>query len=290
MVWRRAITRFAAITVLALAGTAMAFPAKKPENMAMATASERVAEKDWDLLDEPVAASAAPELLLLLQDHDREVRHLALHVLARIGGEPAKKAIAKALEDVDPEIRGSAARLMLDHPDALDAASIYRHLREDEDEYVREHMALVIGLVGDEASIRELKAQAAVEPNRDARHAIGLALARLGDAEGREAYLAQLRDESPATRARAVKDYAYVRDQSALPAIAALVGDRADAINVAPGGHRWYKRVCDVVIDTFHQQLGIAFPFEMTQVKRYSDDELRQGAEILAQYLSQHRR
>jgi HEAT repeat protein len=272
--------------VVVLATTTVANATGNRENGAMAAVLERVTEKDWDLLDESGAfsPSAAPDLLALLENEDREIRHLALHLVVKLGGEPARNGIAKALEDPDREIRGTAARFLLKIPDAVDMTSIHRHLREDVDEYVREHMALVSGIAGKRASISVLKAQQAAETDRDARHAIGLALARLRDAAGREAYLNQLRSESPAIRAQAVKNYPYVRDRGLLPVVTALVHDRDDAVNVAPGGHRWFKRVCDVVIDMFSTQLGVRFPFATNPTRRYSDDEIQQAAQTLARY------
>jgi hypothetical protein len=156
-------------------------------------------------------------------------------------------------------------------------------LKSHEDEYVREHVALVIGKIGGAKSVQAIKEQMAVEIDADAKHAMSIALARMKDEQGTKAFVNRLQSEEPIERVKALEDYLYIRDRTLLPEIAKLISDVRDAKNKAPGGYAYFIRVCDVAVNTLDLVMGHPFPFEIDALKRYSAEELYQAEKIVLQ-------
>lgn len=245
---------------------------------------ERVRQTDRSVLQSPeqIPIEAGEPLLKLLSEDDVDVRELALLCLHYAGGTPARKGIIKSLHDKAETVRSVACRYLSDHADSADLPSLLVQVTSNTDAYVREHVALAIGRLGDAQAAQSLNNQLKQETDPDVQRAIRLALARLGDEPMRQAYLTQLSDDEPAKRVRALEDFLYVRDGKSLRYILPLLDDLRDAKNVAPGGYQYYIRVCDVVVQILDSYLGHPFDFEVQFTKRYNVKELDEAKGVLA--------
>jgi len=245
---------------------------------------QAIRTKDWTVVDPPdrIGPEVAEAILPFLDDEDREARELAVHCLDRAGGERAKQGLLKALRDDYAMARAAAARFLHAHVDQPDLAALLQELESNEDEYVREQLALVVGRIGTEEAIAALGRKMEGEPDTHARHALSLAMARLGDARQVEAYTVRLRSDDVESRVGALEDFEYLAQNQFLPHIRPLLDDGRDGANVAPGGHRYFIRVCDVAVNVLDKVFESPFPFASEQVKRYSDEELAQAKAAFA--------
>lgn len=264
--------------------TASAPATREVPKMSAAQVVARVKAKDWSLVDQAVAIppQAAPDVAGLMTSPDNEVRELATHALNAAGGPQAVEALFKALNDPNDIVRANAARFLHQHATPADAPLLIRNLRTHEDEFVREQAALILGKFNDPAAAKPLNEQHAIETFADARHAMSLALVRLGDAKQAEALVARLKQDDPRGRVDALEDLLYVRDRKFVPDVLALLADKREGKNVGPSHGPYYIRVCDVVINVMDQVLNKPFPFQVQRVKRYSTEELAQANKVLA--------
>jgi HEAT repeat protein len=177
-------------------------------------------------------------------------------------------------------VRSAACKLLLTHFDAKQLPAYISHLKTHADEYVREHVALVIGKIGGKSALAAVKGQAAVEQDADAKHAMSIALVRLKDQQSTTDYTNRLQSPDPAERVKALEDYTYIEERALLPEIAGLLSDERDAKNMAPGGHKYFIRVCDVAVNSLDVVLSHPFPFPIDRLKRYSTEELNQAKQI----------
>jgi hypothetical protein len=269
------------------AGAAISRAAEQPgkgRKMTVEQIVERVRQNDRSVLQSPeqIPTEAGEPLLELLSEDDMDVRELALLSLHYAGGSPARQGIIKSLNDKAEAVRSVACRFLPDHEDSADLPALLHQLTNNADAYVREHVALSIGRLGDAQAARFLNNQLKQETDPDVQRAIRLALARLGDEPMRQEYLARFGDAEPAVRVSALEDFLYVRDEKSLPYIRPLLDDLRDAKNVAPAGHQYYIRVCDVAVQILDAYLGHPFDFDVQLAKRYSIEELDDAKGVLA--------
>jgi hypothetical protein len=245
----------------------------------------RILQKDWDMVEVPgvIPPEAAPEIIKLLDNEDPEIRELTIYSLNASGGEAAKDGFLKALNDENDMVRSAACKALLYNYDAKHLKTYLMHLKSNEDEFVREHVALVIGKIGGPQAVEAIKTQLAVEKDADAKHAMAIALARMKDEQGTKDFEGRLQANDPAERVKALEDYLYIRDRSLLPEVAKLLSDTRDAKNMAPAGHNYFIRVCDVAVNTLDLVLAHPFPFPIDALKRYSAEELYQAEKIVTQ-------
>jgi HEAT repeat protein len=258
--------------------------AKKATPMSTQQIITHILEKDWDMVDVPgaIPPDAAPEIVKLLDNSDPEVRELAIYSLNAAGGEAAKDGFLKALNDESEMVRSAACKSLVYNYDPKYLQAYINHLKSD-DEFVREHVALVIGKIGGPKAVQAIKERLAVEKDADAKHAMSIALARMKDEQGTKDYVSRLTANDPGERVKALEDYLYIRDRSLLPDVAKLLSDTRDAKNMAPAGHEYFIRVCDVAVNTLDLVLGHPFPFQVDSIKRYSAEELYQAQQIVMQ-------
>lgn len=241
----------------------------------------RVTSKDWAVLERPLSEQSADEVVPLVRHADAEVRELAVNALDKIGGAAAKEALFQALSDRSDLVRAFAARALHNHVGAGDLQAVIGQMRKHSDDYVREQMALLLGKMGDKTAVVPLQEQMKAETYPTAQHAQSLALAKLGDAVQRQAYLASLKQSDPVARAAAVEDLLYLRDRALALEARPLLNDKADARNAAPSHGHLMVRVCDITIDVLDKVLDHPFPFPIEYAKRYSESEISAADGVL---------
>lgn len=246
---------------------------------------QRIRAQDWNLLEQParVDPSAAPAIVAVLGDGDRQVRELAIHMLHRAGGPVAKDGIFKALHDEYDIVRAAAARYLHNHCQPDDVGRLVTEMQDNGDEYVREQVALLLGKLGQGTAVEALQQRLEAEDRPHARRAIELALVKLGDATQREAYLQRLRGDQVSARVEAVEELLYLRKRDLAPYVATLLNDFRDGKNVGPSHGPYWIRVCDVAVNVLDDVLDHPFTFEVRGNKRYEPGELREAEAVLRQ-------
>jgi hypothetical protein len=245
--------------------------------------AERVKRKDWTVLDQKgtVGRDAGPALLPLVNDKDPQVRELAVTCLHESGGSSARQGLLQALHDRTDTVRASAARFLRDLYTPEDLPAIRSELGSSKDEFVREQLSLLAGEAGDQASTGLLHERVARDPDAHARHAASIALARLGDAEGRRELIGRLQQGEPKQLAAALRDLPYVNDRGLLVNVRTLLDNTQEAVNAGPSHGPYMIRVCDVAVNVVNEMMGRPFPW-VQPVKRYSPQELSQVKQLLA--------
>jgi HEAT repeat protein len=244
---------------------------------------ELVKQKKRVPLQQPgaVRADAAPALMPLLNDPDPQVRELAVLCLDRAGGAAAAQGLLKALDDRIETISAAAVRGLANHYTAAEIPAIRVQMGRNPNEYVREHLALLLGKTGDASNTPILGARRPVEKDEHAAHAIGLAMARLGDPASKHELSAHLQSGNVAQRVAALQDLPYVNDRSLLAGASPLLDDQRPGLNIGTSHGPYFMRVCDVVVMVAGEMLGRAFSFE-TGRRLYTPEELAEARRVLA--------
>ncbi len=243
-----------------------------------------VQQKQWSIVEAPsgIGPDAGPALLPLLNDKDAEIRELTVWSLDIAGGKSGKDGLFRALQDRTATVRAAAARFLHHHATAADLPLIEKELATNKDEYVREQMALVAGKIGGPQDIPAVGGPKGREKDEHTRHAIDLALARLGDLGSREAYLQALLNDDPLTRSSLIADLPYIHDPKLAPRVAPLLDDVRPGKNVGPSHGPYFIRVCDVTINALDELLVHPFPFTVDPGRRYTPAEITQAKAVLS--------
>jgi HEAT repeat protein len=245
---------------------------------------ERVRNQDWSVLDESAdqQADSVAAVAELSRDGDAGVRDLAVAVLDRLGGPVAQSALLERLRDQDELVRARASRGIRA---PADVRALCAELRENLDEVVRAAVALALGRSADPTAAGALAEARRTEADPDVQRALGLALARLGQAEAQTELASRLNASDPRERANALRDLPYVRVPALARRAIELLYDYADAENVGLSHAPQFIRVCDVAIEVLAAILDNPFPFRVARPFRYDASELDAARTIAAERL-----
>lgn len=251
--------------------------------MATSQIIAQIKNKDWTFTEEAtdIDPAAAPELLPLCDDEDAEIRELALFAINNIPGEEARNCIIKALRDDDINVRSTASRFLRSNYSKEDVEKLHAELSTNDDEFVRESVLLVLGLIGEPSSIKVIEKHAIVEQDAHAAHAVHLAMVRLQDDSHRRQYADRLGDDDPKKRVQALQDFEYIQDRYFLSQIVPLLSDENKGLNVGPSKSKIWLRVCDVAVNILDKVLNHPFDFEVGDVKNYTQQERIDTANIV---------
>jgi hypothetical protein len=277
------------LVALVLSHVLMAMPEppqarREGSRMAPNEVVENVKRKNWDLVEQPglVGPDAVPVLLPLLNDPDTQVRELTVHCLDMAGGPAAVQGLMKALDDRVETVSAAAVRGLARHFRASEVPAMKIQMGRNPNEYVREQLALLLGKTGDPSNLESLASRKPAEKDAGARHAISLAMARLGDSDSKDELRRHLKSNSVDDRVAALGDLPYVNDRSLLVEAAPLLGDLRPGLNIGPSHGRFMIRVCDVMVVVMAEMLGNAFTFK-TDRRRFTPEELAEAKKVLTQ-------
>lgn len=228
-----------------------------------------------------IPPNGAAEITPLLTDEDQEVRELAVAAIDKTTGPEAKQGLFKALADRNEVVRGAAARNLSHHCGPGDVEALVNQLRTHKDEYVREQLALLLGKLGQRPALKPMQERFAVEEWPHTKHALSLALTRLGDPDHRQAYIGRLGQPDPKDRVAALEDLLYLEDKTLAKNVKPLLGDEREGKNVGPSHGPYWIRVCDVAVNVLDVVLGHPFKFEVRGNKRYSPQELNEAKSVI---------
>jgi hypothetical protein len=262
-------------------------PAQGPREgtrMAPNEVVDNVKRKNWDLLEQPgvIGPDAGAALLPLLNDPDAQVRELTVHCLEMAGGPAAVTGLMKALDDRVETVGAAAVRGLARHFGASEVPAMKIEIGRNPNEYVREQLALLLGKTGDVANLPFLATRKPAEKDAHARHAISLAMARLGDSGNKNELRRQLQGNDVADRVAALHDLPYVNDRALLVEAAPLLGDLRPGLNIGPSHGPFFIRVCDVMVIVMGEMLGDVFTFKPER-RRYTPEELAEARRVLSQ-------
>jgi HEAT repeat protein len=252
------------------------------KKMAPSDVVTNVKRKNWDIVEQPgtVGPDAVPALLPLLSDPDNQIRELTVQCLAMAGGPAAVEGLMKALNDRIETISAAAVRGLARHAGPGEVPALTAQMASNNNEYVREQIALLLGRTGDAANIRPLAARKPLEKDAGARHAMSLAMARLGDVPSKDELRGRLRANDAAMRVAALRDLPYVNDRALLADAAPLLADERPGLNIGPSHGPYFIRVCDVVVLVTAEMLGNVFTFEVSR-RRFTPEELAAARKVL---------
>ncbi len=256
---------------------------QEAEKMPTEKTIELIKQKNKTVVSQKVKVSpeVAQSIVQLMQHEDYKVRRIALQVLNNNPGEATRVAVIQGLRDENINVRSLAGRMLLTHYNKQELPVLTKELSANNDEFVREHIALALGKIEDQSAINALKIQNAKETNPEAKHAMHLALTRLKDPESQKHYIQRLQQADPKELAIAIQDFDYIRDPVFLKEMLPLLDDTRAALDVGWSDFPKYIRVCDVVINTMDAALEHPFTFEALESKEYSPDEINQAKDTL---------
>ncbi len=243
---------------------------------------EQLRAKNWELLSRSESFplnTVALTMSLLTEgaqyDKDYEVRELAVHTAHATLDPKASDVMFKALHDDNDIVKAAAARFLESHCSVADIPKLIAQLRRNGDDYVREQIALLLGKLNQSSAVKPLQKQIQIENWPEAREAMALALARLGDEEQEKYLISRLTHDDPIKRGEAARDMLYVSRIDLTKNLAQLLNDKRDAMNVGPSHGELWIRVCDVAVNVLDELLEHPFAFDVSFDKRYSDEELQ---------------
>ena len=243
----------------------------------------KIKNKEWDAVQDAKSYSGEVDdkLILLSTDKDPEVRELTLFCLNEIGGEEAIKIFVNSLNDPEEDIRSRACVFLHNHHSNEVLPELQNELKENTDYYVREQVALIIGKIDDPRAIPELQKRYKKEGDEVVKKNISLAMARLKDEDSQKAVLKNLKEEGVAIINQALVDFEYIKDKDMVNDLLPLLNDTRDARNVAPGGHDYFIRVCDVTINVLNSVLDQPFDFPAGELRRYTPGEIKKAKSVV---------
>jgi hypothetical protein len=257
---------------------------RKGATMTVDQVVESVNRLAWPQLTRPgaVPPAAGPALLALLNKPDPQVRELAVFCLDAAGGPSASKGLLAALRDPVETVNAAASRALANHYTSDEIPAIRKEMSEHPNEVVRENLALLLGKTGSQDNIQFLLVRRSVEKDAQARHAATLALARLGEAGGRQEIAQSLVTDDPKTRVDTLRDLPYVNDRGMLAYALPLLDDERPGLNVGPSHGPYYIRVCDVAVNVIDEMLNHPFNFPIG-LRRYTPTEIAQAKSVFGQ-------
>ncbi len=209
-----------------------------------------------------------------------QTRQIAMASAGKIGGAEAGKILGAGLSDADLNVRLQAANELSVNPPAEAGQAILARLPIEEDDRVKEPLALAAGYIPGDQTVRILQLVAGMWSGELAKTA-RMALAKVGDKPSREALLAELSSPDAFVRYTAVGWLRYVDDKQYVPHARKLLHDKAPAQKIGPVRQPKFRRVCDQAVDTLVHLLKLKVPFETDLEKIYSDTEINTIAKLV---------
>lgn len=266
------------LAAAALASGAAAGPKEATEksNMDIEKLKTMLAAKDDETPDyaREVGPAGIPVLIQYLSDPDPSVRLTAVDSLYMVDSPAAIAGFCKALDDGFEPVRSSAVNSLWVRHDASILPTLYRGLKSNPYFDARSMIPLIIGLIGERASLSVLQGALNRETNNAIRLNISLAMARLGNTMMQEVVAERLGSKEIPEILKAVQDVVYVNDRKVGRRLAPLLSDRRQAYRVGSSAARRDARICDAAINAVSEIYGRPFSFEADRNNVYTDKQL----------------
>jgi len=241
-----------------------------------------LAKNDVILIEtEKLGSSALPMLIELLDHSDDDVRDLALGCLSVIYADKVPLLLIEALGDRNQDIYMHAMQILLARQlDSSHLPALIDHLNHPDSE-VREEIPSLLGGLDNQEAVIPLAKQLDDEDNKSVIKSIKLALARLGNDECKNEFVAYLAAEEPDDRLRAIEDLEYINDKKLASNLLPLLDDQADGYEIGDPDFPEYSRICDAAITLVSDWYEKPFGFDVDDIKIYSDEEIEEARKFL---------
>ncbi len=278
---RRPLARLAAVLAL-LAATAAANPCQGAtmSNQAMVDAVTRA---DWDVLGaapgDPAALAAALEAAL--PQFGDEAAQIAALLADRHPGPrtvPLLLALARS-RHLQAAAEAAAALSRLPRPPVAEIAQAVPSVR---DAQVRGALYLAIGRSPDPGALDSLRGLAQHERDAAAAARAQAALARLGGAPERAAFLDRVRHAGIGDFKDVYDELLYVGDVRFARGLLPWLDNQEPATRIGREAQGKTARLCDVAVWTAHQ-LGVPVATGATRLERFDDATLQAARSALQQ-------
>jgi HEAT repeat protein len=136
-------------------------------------------------------------------------------------------------------------------------------------------VARVIGAIGDESAVPELKRRIGQPPPAVERN-IRLALARLGQQPFLEEYAAQFQSEDWKIRLQALQDFEYVNRPELVRHAAPLLLDTTPVGNIGAPPAVEIVRICDIAVVVIAKVAKLSLSFDVRHQRIFTDREIQE--------------
>jgi HEAT repeat protein len=239
---------------------------------------EMILQKNWEAI-EVMAGFDPPSIMPLLtglaRHEDWEVRQLSLMCLNQLKNDKAAQALAEALDDSNSNVRGYAAGLLKENPHPRILPKLLDTVSNHSDDYVRENVALVIGLIGEKSAVKPLKKALITEQNEEVRSNIIQAVARLEDEDGRKVILQELRGGDKKAQFDAIQKVEYINDSALALHIRPFLDDETPILPLTADPERvQFIRMNDAAAKAIAVLLNQPFSFRIEHLRPCTDAEI----------------
>ena len=149
------------------------------------------------------------------------------------------------------------------------------------DPRIRESVALLLGRFDNQTALAPLTAQLGKETEPEAARGLRLALARLGDETCKQEIAERLGAAEASVRLQTLDDLEYVGDKRLAGKLLPLLSDLADGYEIGELDEPKLARICDAVVNLVSKWYGKPFQFEVSDLKKYSDEEIEETRKFL---------
>ncbi len=222
-----------------------------------------------------LGGNALPVIKKYAQDEDYQKRQLAVECAGVIKDDNAASILAAGLDDDNINVRLEAANAIDDNPIPGVTDAVLEKLENSQEDDLKEILALAAGKLPGEKTVEVLKKVQKTEEGRVSENA-QMALAKLGDAESKEAIVKELSDPLPRTRYEALEKLIYIDDAALAVYAKKLLGDKSEALTIGTIRNPKFRRVCDQAVDTIVFLLNLSVTFEVSVEKIYDDREIKE--------------
>jgi HEAT repeat protein len=232
-------------------------------------------QKSWASVDEAkrVGTAALPILRRFSRDEDYQKRQLTMTCVGEIGSPQGGTILANGIADENLNVALAAVRELIKKPYPSATDAVNEQLNKDQDQVLRELLALAAGWLPGDKTTETLQKIVAANDGRVSENA-RMALAKLGDAESRQIILQELSDPLPRTRYDALKKLIYIGDPSLARYAQRLLNDKNPALRIGNIRNPHFRRVCDQAVDTIVELLNAQVGFRVSPEKIYHDEEI----------------
>jgi len=238
---------------------------------------ETVLAKDWGatLLAREIGPASAGRIADLVGHEDRDVRLLAVTCLGDVGGTDAGMALVKALLDDDLQVRETASRGLMAHPDPKLWPGLIDAFDRSQDPYVRQQIPMII-CAGEEAKpyAGPLVDRWKKETDESVREGFVVGLSRMGDEQARSEFVKLLHASAGDRRDRMLKYCEYIGQEWLLRPLRPILADAAELRYVGPHGFDVNLRACDIAVRLVAGISRRKFSFPVAGPRNYTPQQI----------------
>lgn len=244
----------------------------------------RILNKDFTIQNKLSEITNAQPIADLMNDEDVEVRELALHCLAEIGGHIAEQAAIKALFDKDEQIQFLATRVLRKHLSANASTELLKHYSNHPNPLVRREIGILLAKLG--KPIHNIEKLINNEQSPIAREGLYFAAAQSGNVFAQNEIFHQIKIANTQQRKIIIEEANFLEAKWILPGLITLLSDQTPTLRIGVDGVNGpeYLRICDLTINLVVTLSDTSFSFLVNQSSEYSQQAIDEVIDYLKHY------